>query len=217
MDESRLRIWQTLFERALQIIDSAGADNLPPERWSFGGGTVLMHRYRHRFSKDIDIFVPDPQYLGYLSPRLNDAAEGSVSQYNEQANFLKLYFPEGEIDFVVARPLTSNPSRFETIMGRDVQVETTIEILAKKIYHRARDFTARDIFDFALIAEKEPASIATIASIIRERREALLTRMNTDATRLSTVFAQLDTLEYRRTYEECANLVRSAIEGTSTS
>jgi predicted nucleotidyltransferase component of viral defense system len=211
VDESSLRSWETLFERALQIIDSAGEENVPPERWSFGGGTVLMRRYRHRFSKDIDIFVPDPQYLGYVSPRLNDAAEGLVSQYNEQANFLKLYFPEGEIDFVVARPLTSNPYRFETILGRDVQVETSIEILAKKIYHRARDFTARDIFDFALLAEKEPASLATIGSIIRERREELLNRMNTDATRLRTVFAQLATLDYQRTYEECANLVRTAI------
>ena len=26
--------------------------------WTFGGGTVLMLRYRHRFSKDVDIFVP---------------------------------------------------------------------------------------------------------------------------------------------------------------
>ena len=32
-----------------------------------------MRRYRHRFSRDIDIFVSDPQYLGYLDPELNDA------------------------------------------------------------------------------------------------------------------------------------------------
>jgi hypothetical protein len=32
----------------------------PP--WTFGGGTVLMLGFDHRFSKDIDLFVPDPQY-----------------------------------------------------------------------------------------------------------------------------------------------------------
>jgi hypothetical protein len=28
--------------------------------WTLGGGTVLMFRHRHRLSKDIDIFVPNP-------------------------------------------------------------------------------------------------------------------------------------------------------------
>jgi hypothetical protein len=73
--EDRLKIWETLFEKALQVIDSADATVFRPENWSFGGGTVLMRRYRHRLSKDIDIFVPDPQYLGYLSPRLNDTVD----------------------------------------------------------------------------------------------------------------------------------------------
>ena len=57
MEAGRLRSWETLFRRALEIIDSAPAGIFLPENWSFGGGTVLMRRYRHRFSKDIDIFV----------------------------------------------------------------------------------------------------------------------------------------------------------------
>jgi predicted nucleotidyltransferase component of viral defense system len=32
--------------------------------WTFGGGTILMLRYDHRFSKDIDLFVPDPNTSG---------------------------------------------------------------------------------------------------------------------------------------------------------
>jgi hypothetical protein len=90
----------------------------PADRWSFGGGTVLMRRYRHRFSKDIDIFVPDPQYLGHLSPRLNDEVEAMTAQFNEQANFIKLYFPEGEIDIVAAGALTQPSSRMESVLGR---------------------------------------------------------------------------------------------------
>jgi hypothetical protein len=93
MAEDRLRLWEVLFARALEIIDSVGAAGITLEDWSFGGGTVLMLRHRHRISKDVDIFVSDPQYLGYLTPRLNTKAESLTTNYIEQAGFLKLYFP----------------------------------------------------------------------------------------------------------------------------
>ena len=75
MAEDRLKIWETLFLRALVLIDSVSASGAELTNWSFGGGTVLMRRHHHRFSKDIDIFIPDPQYLAYLTPRLNEMAE----------------------------------------------------------------------------------------------------------------------------------------------
>jgi predicted nucleotidyltransferase component of viral defense system len=99
----------------------------------------------------------------------------------------------------------------ESVLGREVQVETSAEILAKKIYHRAREFTARDIFDFALIAEKEPASLSGISHILRERRDTLLARIKANDATLRIVFAQLDVLEYRRSYDECVDLVRAAL------
>ncbi len=40
-----------------------------------------MFRYGHRLSKDIDIFVPDPQYLGYVTPRLSDTAASLTEEY----------------------------------------------------------------------------------------------------------------------------------------
>lgn len=170
-----------------------------------------MRRYRHRFSKDIDLFVPDPQYLGHLSPRLNDTVEAMMTQYIEQANFIKFYFPEGEIDVVAAGALTQPSSKMETILGRQVQVETSAEILAKKIYHRAREFTARDLFDFALIAEKEPSSLSKISNILCARRDTLLARINANEATLRLVFAQLDVLEYRRSYDECLDLMKKAL------
>jgi hypothetical protein len=141
--EDRLKIWETLFQRALVLIDSAGDAGATLKNWSFGGGTVLMRRYRHRFSKDVDIFVPDPQYLNYLTPRLNDKAESLTTDYLEQAGFLKLRFPEGEIDFVASAPLTNEPTVVEILFGREVQVETSTEIVAKKVWHRGERFTAR--------------------------------------------------------------------------
>jgi hypothetical protein len=95
--------WKLLLQEALKIIDDLEAKGgISKPFWTFGGGTVLMLRYGHRLSKDIDIFVPDPQYLGYVSPRLSDVAAEVATDYVEAAGYVKLIRPEGEIDFVAA-------------------------------------------------------------------------------------------------------------------
>ncbi len=97
MANDRLKIWERLFQHVIELIESVPAAGIPINDWSFGGGTVLMRRYRHRISKDIDIFLDDPQFLGYLTPRLNETAEQLTQNYDEQSGYLKLYLPEGEI------------------------------------------------------------------------------------------------------------------------
>jgi hypothetical protein len=200
-----------LFQKALQIIDSADAKVFRPENWSFGGGTVLMRRYRHRLSKDIDLFVPDPQYLGYVNPRVNDAVDELTSKYLEGATFLKFYFDEGQVDFVVSPPLTKNPTVVETLLGRQVRVDTSAEILAKKIKYRGTEFKARDIFDFALVVEKEPAALAKVRPLIRDKRDAILARIASSDKILRQTFAELEVLDYRRTYDECVNIVTKVL------
>lgn len=97
--------WQGLFRHALTLIDEIRIHGTANPFWTFGGGTVLMLRYGHRMSKDIDIFVPNPQYLGYVNPRISDAASDITTDYEEHAEFVKLVLPDGEIDFVVSRNL----------------------------------------------------------------------------------------------------------------
>jgi hypothetical protein len=208
MADERLRAWERLFGHALSILDESVAAGAPESGWSFGGGTVLMRRYHHRVSRDIDIFVPDPQWLGYLTPRLNAKAESLVPEYVEQAGFIKLYFPEGEVDFVVSGPLTNNPTTTETLFGRKIQVETSAEIIAKKIWYRAAEFTARDLFDFALVTNKEPEVLTRIASILRARRDALLKRLVARDAVLREDFAALDVLNFSPSYDECVATVR---------
>ena len=210
MAEERLRIWETLFQRALELIDSAREAGAPLDDWSFGGGTVLMRRYHHRFSKDIDIFVPDPQFLGFLSPRLSTMAEQLTADYIEQGGSLKLIFPKGEIDFVASAPLTSKPTSIETLFGREIQVETSTEIIAKKVWHRGAEFTARDIFDLALVTEKEPEALDEIKPVFRDRRGVVLQRIQEQEAALRETFAALEILDYQRTFDECLALVRRA-------
>jgi len=52
MVEDRLRIWEALFLRALELIDSVSYAGITLDDWSFGGGTVLMRRHHHRRSTD---------------------------------------------------------------------------------------------------------------------------------------------------------------------
>jgi len=211
MVEDRLRIWEALFLRALELIDSVSYAGITLEGWSFGGGTVLMRRHHHRLSKDIDIFVPDPQYLGYLTPRLNTRADSLTTQYIEQANSLKLIFPEGEIDFVASAPLTEDPTVTEELFGCRVEVETSAEIVAKKVWHRGADFTARDIFDLAMVAEKEPRALWKIEPVLRDRREAVLQRIASQEAALRQTFSELEVLEYRRSFDECIALVKKTL------
>lgn len=108
-DFTRPGIWQELLAQALRLTDHL-SDVVRNPSWSFGGGTVLMLRLNHRFSKDIDLFVPDPQYLGHFSPRLTDVAEALTTEYEEAAEYTKLFLPQGEIDIVVGTSLTENGS-----------------------------------------------------------------------------------------------------------
>lgn len=62
--------WKSLLEKAFWLMDFVASDGFTIQHWSLGGGTVLMFYYAHRKSKDMDIFIPDSQFLGYVNPCL---------------------------------------------------------------------------------------------------------------------------------------------------
>jgi hypothetical protein len=214
-ESERLRIWETLFRRALLLMDEARAQGIPVDEWTFGGGTVLMRRHQHRFSKDIDIFINDPQFVGFVSPRLSPLAESLTSDYVEAREYVKLVFDEGEIDFVASAPLTATPARLEELFGHSIQVETSTEIVAKKIWHRGAQFTARDIFDLAVVAEKEPHALDEVQPILKDRRDVVLQRIDAHTDVLRESFESLEALEYRRTFDECVQIVREVLSRRS--
>lgn len=72
--------WRNLLQKAFRLLDAVAADGFTLPRWSLGGGTVLMFYYAHRKSKDIDIFIPDLQFLGCVNPRLGGRGE-EVTDY----------------------------------------------------------------------------------------------------------------------------------------
>jgi hypothetical protein len=146
-----------------------------------------------------------------LSPRLNSAVESLTQDYAEQANSLKLYFPQGEIDFVASGSLTANPVTIERIHGRDIKVETSAEIIAKKIWYRGANLTARDLFDFALVAEREPRMLVAAKDVLRARRSVVLEQIADEEKALREDFAALDVLEFRPSFEQCVNAIWKAL------
>ena len=166
--------WKNLFSAAMQQIKQA---NLSSSMWTFGGGTVLMHKFNHRFSKDIDIFFSDRQLLGYISPRINDALEDRAIKYIEQDNFTKIYLKEGEIDFILS-PRISNCKPVQAIIeGEKIFLDHPVEIIAKKIEHRASEFKARDVFDLAIVYSQMKTTMFKNLDISKEKLICLKNRV----------------------------------------
>ena len=205
--------WQGLLGHALHLIDEIRAHGIDDPYWTFGGGTVLMLRYRHRRSKDVDIFVPDPQYLGYVSPRLSEVAEAISADYVEGAGFVKLIRPEGEIDFVASPNLTATPFETWSLQRRSVRVETAAEIVAKKLWHRGDQVSARDLFDLSLVIEREPESLRTAGRFLVRHREAFIEQLATRAAVLKAQFDAIDVLKYRPTFEDAAVRAERFLKG----
>ncbi|MBI3505979.1 MAG: hypothetical protein HY059_14145 [Proteobacteria bacterium] len=116
-------------------------------------------RLSHRISYDTDIFLLDPQVLGHLTPETNDLVAGFAEEFVRSANGMKIVTGGGDIDFVVAPDVTADPPVAERIDGRVVATHTNAEILAKKIQYRGFKFTHRDVFDLAVLIDRERTSV----------------------------------------------------------
>jgi len=141
----------------------------------------MMLQIDHRESHDVDIFLPDPQLLSYLDPKLHDFKfEIFPADYDgDGSSFLKIAFKGiGEIDFIVGHSLTSSPTIQKTIENETVQLETIAEIITKKIYHRGASIKPRDIFDIAAASEKYADSIISALRDYPEKVAATLKKMN---------------------------------------
>ena len=125
--------WARLFRVACALIGQVNSRDSIIDNWTFGGGTAMMLQIDHRQSRDVDIFVSDPQLLSFLDPRTHDFTfEIQPDDYEgDGTKFLKFAFENiGKIDFIVGGPLTSTPSFPATIEGTLVQLETISEIIS---------------------------------------------------------------------------------------
>ena len=209
-DMSRPGAWRSLFPKALSLMDHLES-KVEGIQWTFGGGTVLMLRIAHRMSKDIDLFVPDPQALGFVNPRLSDAAERVSTDYEESAEFIKLLLDEGEIDIVAGGLLTSQPWDLVKVDGREIKVETCAEIIAKKMWHRGDRAKARDLYDLCAVADAEPDAIAHAAPFLSRHGAAFLSELSARGDIARAEFAAIDALGPPRDFDHCLAQARAVL------
>lgn len=167
--------WQKLLHQAGEILDSAG---IPPEEWAFGGGTALAFRFNHRTSRDIDIFLRDAQYLLLVTPRLNSNAGKGMLGYEETSVSVKIAFPEGEIDFIIAPQLTGEPRELVSIGNREIFLESPVETVIKKLFYRAESLKTRDLVDVSAVLNSpwRDTLLASGREILTHRLKALKQR-----------------------------------------
>jgi hypothetical protein len=147
---------------AYSLIRQVNSEQKLIDHWTFGGGTALMLQIDHRESRDVDIFLRDPQLLALLDPQKRDFQfEIPPSDCTgDGARFLKLAFEGiGEIDFIVANAMTASPTKQDTIEGETVLLDAIPEIITKKIHYRGSRIKPRDIFDIAAAGEQHAAAI----------------------------------------------------------
>jgi hypothetical protein len=146
--------WRLLLARASGLLAGAGCKD-----WAFGGGSALAFRLGHRTSYDADIFLADAQDLGRLTPRFNPVAEALAQSYTEQGSSLEIVTVLGDIAFTVSRDLTAQPAVVERIGDVETPCHSNAEILAKAIEFRGFAFALGDMFDLAVLIDRDPRSV----------------------------------------------------------
>jgi hypothetical protein len=176
--------WKKVLKSAFNLFEDLEQKGFGTPPFSLGGGTVLMFRFKHRLSKDIDFFGYDVQWLSLLSPRLNEVAAAMATDYTEQANGIKIVMPHGDIDFVISADVVIPVDRtLVTMNGRKIQIDPTSEILAKKLYYRAAHFKTRDVYDMSAAIDLDPNSARIAVQASKHRKDTLLNRL-TDLSRV---------------------------------
>ena len=159
----------------LEAVRKPLADHLGGERHiRLGGGTALAARWAHRDSADVDLFVGDDAYakLYRNSYQFTADIEGycdTVGQLGVGPGHTIIALPDGEITVLATRSLTDQPVSRDTVRGTRIGIESTTEILAKKLTHRVATyhiFVPRDLYDIAVARRLDPEALNTALATI---------------------------------------------------
>jgi hypothetical protein len=112
---------------------------------------------------------------------------------------------------VAAPNLTAPGYEVETILGHQVRVETSVEIIAKKLWHRGDRITGRDIFDFALIAEREPDELRPAREFMTRHAVAVFVQLEERYVQLKQQFDAIDALNFHPTFDQACHTLKSTL------
>ena len=139
-----------------------------PNTLSFGGGTVLAARWRHRKSFDVDLFC-DPTEYGLLSRRDRVLIEEGLARIvgcSPKRTWCEDIATYTEIDgigaTVLPRSVVLEPAETTRLAGTALRLQGNAQILYGKIVGRmygAGEITVRDAYDVAAAHIHDPAAL----------------------------------------------------------
>jgi arsenate reductase len=117
--------WEVLFQRALRLVDDIQRHGgLANPFWTFGGGTVLMFRYGHRLSKDIDEYLKHPpsrdelvQLLAAMRMPVRELLRRKGTPHDELGLDASHWTDDHLLDFIVQHPILMNRPIVVTPLG----------------------------------------------------------------------------------------------------
>lgn len=98
--------------------------------------------------------------------------------------------PVGEIDIIIATGITEAPFTEWTFQGRQIRIETSDEIMAKRCCFRAGSFKTRDIFDLAAVLHADPTTLSRLKPRIGDQWDTLRDRIDRMAPTYPEIVAQ---------------------------
>ena len=104
------------------------------------------------------------------------------------------------------RILMGSRSEAVVLLGRQVRVKTSSEIVAKKHWYRGDRATARDLFDLALVIEQESKALSSGRQYPVRHHDAFLSQIEQRKAVLKLQFDAIDRLDYRVTCERAQRL-----------
>ena len=133
-----------------------------------GGGTALAARWKHRHSTDIDLFIKNEVYESIYSKsaaairaELEEQVRlGEIFEFSCGSDAISIKFaPDESMSMVSSLAFTDEPLSNEYEERTGVRLESTAEILAKKVFVRMNwrgRYPARDVYDLVVAKYLEP-------------------------------------------------------------
>ena len=159
---------------------------IPAEELSVGDGSVLAARWKHRRSFDIDLTVSRLAVSRRAASRPNlffsliDADEKLHSGYlRADLAHVQCQNQTHSFSWLFAPPLTAAPLSRESDPHHGLPMDSSAEILARKLYYRMGQhgrYLPRDIYDLAWASIHHPATFAEAAYILIPQQRSQVTR-----------------------------------------
>ena len=159
---------------------------IPSEELSVGSGSPFAARWKHRHSFEIGLTVPRFAVTRKAASRHNlffsliDGDEKLHSGYlRADLAHVKCQDQTHSFSWLFAPPLTAAPLSRESDPRHGLPMDSSAEILARKLYCRMGEhgsYLPRDIYDLAWASIHDPVTFAVSASILIPQQRSQVTR-----------------------------------------